>query len=560
MMVAFKSQIKTHVSLLKQISNYVNTKYNELMLDTKDIKLRYKRGLFNGIGTIWKTITGNLDASDGQYFNECIDKINRNEGNIEKLMKKQISVTTSVIKSFNSTLQKLKIDEETFNRDLVELGTSITNFSNQVDYFRIQIKTLDLCESLMESYTFIKDTLNDAINAVTFARLKILHGSIIKSSDLEDSLRQISNSLQRNHLPLPVSASTIAQYIDLIELDAYQSDTKIVFVLKIPLVDPSPYILYRLYPIPILDNRTGLYHTISTVNKYIARDDDSLFFITFQDINNCKSIDKSTKICSNVLPYPIDSDAICEAQLLRQQTKLPKTCRPSIFYANGYHVQSTHPNSWLITTSGPIPITVKCEGMDIVTHIVEFNSVVSLGPTCNAFIGSTRIQAKPPPNRSSKESSFSSNPAPVLIPYTCCEQLPEKHRLPKLKPLRINELDVEDLNMAEHSLNQYSEQLEQLINQPFIEKHMNWFTVTTIVLVILLITLYILCKCRKFSTPRISISTGNTDNNDFPVFSPKPVKSLRERFSRFVPRRRPSIRLGEDVEETQPNVSRSTAC
>lgn len=94
--------------------------------------------------------------------------------------------------------------------------------------------------------------------------------------DLIDSLKQISHSLHKNKLPLTVYTSSIAKYIDIIELEAYQSDSKVVFVLKIPLVDPETYTLYHSYPIMIPDNRTGFQHIISTIQKYIARDDDSM--------------------------------------------------------------------------------------------------------------------------------------------------------------------------------------------------------------------------------------------------------------------------------------------
>nr|CAI5852430.1 unnamed protein product [Callosobruchus analis] len=185
-MVAFKAETQTHSSLLKQISNHINTKYEELMSSTKNYDLRQKRGIFNGLGTVWKLITGNLDATDGQYFSSifiCIDKITNDEHNIEGLMQKQTSVTTSVIKSFNSTIQKLHIDEETFNKDIIEIQNLVIEISDNLAFYQAQVKVLDLCESLMESYSFIKDSLNDMLKAVTFAQLKILHGSIIKPSD-----------------------------------------------------------------------------------------------------------------------------------------------------------------------------------------------------------------------------------------------------------------------------------------------------------------------------------------------------------------------------------------
>ena len=126
---------------------------------------------------------------------------------------------------------------------------------------------------------FLESYINDILNAITFARVKILHSSIITPLDLITSLQEISRSLIKNNLPLPTYSSNIAQYLEIIELDAYQSDAKVTFVLKIPLTNPETYTLYHLYPIPILDNRTGLHHILPTTEKYIARDDDSLLYI-----------------------------------------------------------------------------------------------------------------------------------------------------------------------------------------------------------------------------------------------------------------------------------------
>ena len=77
--------VRTHVSLISQISTSVNEKYFEIMTNTRKYIYREKRGIFNGIGTLWKSITGNLDASDGEYFNDCINKISRDEYEIENL-------------------------------------------------------------------------------------------------------------------------------------------------------------------------------------------------------------------------------------------------------------------------------------------------------------------------------------------------------------------------------------------------------------------------------------------------------------------------------------------
>lgn len=84
----------------------------------------------------------------------------------------------------------------------------------------------------MTSFLYLEESLDDILNAVAFARLKMLHNSIINPMDLVNSLQQIPQSLQKYILPLPIQYSTIAKYIDLIVLEAFQLDAKIIFAIK----------------------------------------------------------------------------------------------------------------------------------------------------------------------------------------------------------------------------------------------------------------------------------------------------------------------------------------
>lgn len=526
----FKPQIKTHFSLLTQIANSLGLKYTEAFEDTAK---RYKRGLINGLGSIFKSITGNLDSSDGEYYTECINKISKDEFELEKLMKNQISVTTSVIKNFNATIQKLQIDEETFNEDLVKIRSTLYNISSDMGFFQAQLKFLELCETLTESYTFLQSELNDVLNAITFARLKIMHTSIITPKDLIISLEQISKTLTKDNIPLPIAYTNVAKYFNIIELSAFQSDSKIIFVLKIPLIEPENYVLYRLFPIPIIENRTGLHHVILANQKFIARDDDSMLYVAFDNLNLCKELNTYTQICSGVLPLPIDGSSICEAQLLRSSFQLPKVCHTTLIFATGYNVQELKTNSWLIMTCEQVPVTIKCINRDVVSKIVNTNSILKLQPECSAFIGSTRVRSK---LLVSDEKNITYRNHPVVIPFQCCDNLPTKVYLPDLKPIKLSKIDTEELGIAQHKLDQYSEELDRMMKQPFVNKHISWFTYFTIAIVILLVTLYILHKCRR-KTNRISITAGPGNP------PPPPDRKGIPIFRRFLsPRRRPSVR------------------
>lgn len=540
-MAAFKAEIKTHYSLLNQISQSLNLKYEEVYADTK-LGYRSKRGLINGVGSFWKAISGNLDSSDGEYFNECIDKISRDESELENLMKNQITVTTSVIKSFNSTIQKLQIDEATFNEDIKDIEKTIYDITDNLSFIGAKLKTLELCESLMESYIFLEATLDDILNSITFARLRIIHTSIITPKDLVNSLQDISHSLRKNNLPLPVTITTVSSYLDLIELEAYQTESKVVFVLRIPLIDPETYTLYRLSPIPIPDKRTGLYHMLQTSQKYIAKDDDSLLYIPLRNLDPCKNIEPHVKLCTGILPTPLDNTAICEAQLLRHPMEVPESCQSSIILAENYNVQELATNLWLIAISKPVPITVKCVDQEPASTIIKVNSLLKLQPGCGAFVGSTRIHSK---SLASNHKSVTYKTQAIEVPYECCAHIPSKKEALHLKPLKLNKLDTEDLNIANHKLSQYSEELDRMMKQPFVSKHISWFTYLTIAAIIALVILYIFCKCRRRRSARISIMAPSPPGPPGP-----PGAKFKNPFApRLFPRRRPSAQ-NEELQES----------
>ncbi|XP_050314503.1 uncharacterized protein LOC126748980 [Anthonomus grandis grandis] len=400
----------------------------------------------------------------------------------------------------------------------------------------------------MESYSFLENSLNDLLNAIAFARLKMLHSSIITPKDLINALQEISQTLRKNNLPLPTYSSSVTQYIDIIGLEAYQTDTRIVFILKIPLVEPETYTLYHLYTTPIFDNRTEFHHVIPTHQKYIAQNDDSMLYISLSNMKNCKPLAIHQKICSDVLPYPIDSEAICEAQLLKGPSHLPKTCQVSLLLAQGYNVKEIDLNLWLITVSNPLPITIKCEGKEVKTIIIQINSLLKLQPYCNGFVGVTRIQAKRIIDR---DQNVTYKNHQVMVPYKCCQNIPEKIKIPDLKPIKLNNLDIEDLNIAQHQLDQYSEELEKIMRKPFIEKHQSWFIISLMTLISVLIGLYVLIKCRRRRRLLPSISMGPTDD-DFPSPSrPHPKVSTRLKLSRILARRRPSIHPEDDEEDNE---------
>lgn len=77
---SFRTDVQTHDSLLLQISNSSKENFSEVLIGTKDLDI-------DDEGTLFKVTTGNLDASDVEYFTSSINKLNQGQLEVENLLK-----------------------------------------------------------------------------------------------------------------------------------------------------------------------------------------------------------------------------------------------------------------------------------------------------------------------------------------------------------------------------------------------------------------------------------------------------------------------------------------
>lgn len=73
---------------------------------------RSRRGLFNGLGTIAKAITGNLDDNDGQQINRILGLFQNNQYNLEKQIEMQYTENNNIIQEFNNTVKNIEHNQQ----------------------------------------------------------------------------------------------------------------------------------------------------------------------------------------------------------------------------------------------------------------------------------------------------------------------------------------------------------------------------------------------------------------------------------------------------------------
>ena len=117
-------ELKTYINILKFNCEQLSNKIKILTSH------RSKRGIINGLGTIVKTFTGNLDAEDGRRYDEMFEKINRNMNILQNQNYETVSLNKKMISKFNVQLENIKHNERNLKDQIIEIKKAIVSNNN----------------------------------------------------------------------------------------------------------------------------------------------------------------------------------------------------------------------------------------------------------------------------------------------------------------------------------------------------------------------------------------------------------------------------------------------
>lgn len=239
----YTSHFANHIKIIDNIKNDIYERFNVLNFS----KSRNKRGLINALESIFKSITGNLDYEDGDRFESIIKQLEKKQNTLNKNINKEYSLSIEIINNFNKTLQDLYFNQHTITARLLEAASTIKQKIVAIINIHNIAMTLNEIHFIYEEAQKVLDRLH---NAITFTRLKILHPSVINTKDLFNSLTKLQKILSTENLHFEVSYENLNSFIKLMTTDCYIYNSKITFILNIPLFNQIKFNLYKLYAIP----------------------------------------------------------------------------------------------------------------------------------------------------------------------------------------------------------------------------------------------------------------------------------------------------------------------
>ncbi|KAF9423426.1 hypothetical protein HW555_001235 [Spodoptera exigua] len=369
---------ETIVDHLRHELNHL-TDYNSMLLTQHT---RPKRGYFDGVGKLARTLFGVLDVDFAEKYEKDIEKLQSNDDYLLQLMKNQ----TLIVEAENNIIKRNTVfmnkQFETLHAYMNKTCSDITRIENRAQ----MLFTINDVNSAAVTSTLILSDLNRISEMLINALANIYRGHLdthlFPANQLIEQLNIISGRLPQG-LSLPVKdiQSELTTIYDLIHVRARITNNYMLFEIHVPLLSDEDYQIYRVIPIPFL--RQGQLKIIQPSASFIAINFIKNSFITMedQDMRQCNSYGEDQFICNLHSPVynMINKDAPCEAQIFNQQDSV--SCILNDVTCKETWTKLHKPNMWLFTLCNKQLMRVICSDQ-VTPTVINGTGVISLKSKC----------------------------------------------------------------------------------------------------------------------------------------------------------------------------------
>lgn len=373
----YLKELHNSLALLQFIQQRVETNLNQVLPHPN----RLKRGLINGIGSIFKGITGNLDASDGIRYDELIKKLQINQQNIQNSVISQGNVVVSAIQKFNKTVVQLYENDKLIEAKLNEVLPHVTEINNG----RACVFLKEIINEMTHMYEIIDAILQEATNSLVFARTGMMHPSIISVKELYSELKNMEGKLSTKRIPIPITAENMPIFEEIIDIECFIVNNKIMYILHVPIVREEVFNYFHLYAIPMLAN--DQFKVVIPQNKFMVL--SQLYFAHYDE--KCKLMKPNLYLCNKNHVKLVSKDIPCEVRLLNEGEKLLACKQTRIEISKLVIEQMDETDKWIVVCPKETLIHTSCPGATTETKKLLGTYILDFPPGCQIDIDGKTI-------------------------------------------------------------------------------------------------------------------------------------------------------------------------
>lgn len=313
-------ELETLKSRIKRIN------VRRLLLNQLLGKNRYKRGAFNFVGSISKTLFGTLSEGDLDYVNHELDQLYSQNKLLKMSLQNQTKVIRTILNSAAHDVDSLFLK----NKNIIDSYNKLANKTNEnieniVMANQVTIMTVVISE-LSEDISLLIDAINDGKHG-------IIHPQILPPTTLIEGFKQFEEENNEKH-GIQLVEENYQYLIDISEITVLLINNKLVYSIQMPILEKEIYKINHLIPIP-LRKGDNFITVIPNENYVMINDQRTLYIPTSEtDLSYCKLLG-ITKICKRKNPsYLLAETKSCETQLIKNSVKIinNKMCQINVIF------------------------------------------------------------------------------------------------------------------------------------------------------------------------------------------------------------------------------------
>lgn len=462
------------------------------------LNLRQKRSLIDGLGTIIKSITGNLDANDAQKYDNAISQLSSNQNEIKILVKEQVTLLQKSIDNFDNHTRTLKHNQLVLESRILQIENEMKKFEIEKMNKHYYYLTHIVSSQIMMSYQIIYNSLEKLEMAITFSKLNILHNSMIDPIELLNEIKKIVKYLDQNKLPFEPTLENIVILEEIIEIKAFSKGNKLIFMLNVPIVENKYYNYYHLYTLPVMYKNN--FSAVLPYSKYLLLDDTSYVFSNVK----CKNIINNF-LCAEITPVKIKNIEPCEIKILQYSQNL-STCEMIPVLINDIKIQKLEKNFWLIITKDQIIVNQKCKN-EINKIPLKGTFLLELDINCEIEIGNVKLK-----NFKEYDEIYEN----IVVPKLYIDEIKINYTTRNIKPIELKNINLDETVKIKHALEIQKTNLNNIKTLSSFHSEISIWTVLLYAL-LLIAFLCILYKIYKQKFKKIQIVQKPLENPGFPL-------------------------------------------
>lgn len=203
---------------------------------------RSKRGLANFVGDISKTLFGTLTESDLKLINSDMDTLFKDNSKLASIIGNHTKILKMILDS-SSTSYQMSLAQEDKERSIARNLSTGINKNLQENYINSKLLLITL---LIDELNEDIDTLMNAINS---GKHGIVHPQILTPTILKDTIKEFEN-IKRTRYHFDNTEDNYQHLIDISTLTAVARKGNLIYIIKLPILEPEEGVLTRIIPIP----------------------------------------------------------------------------------------------------------------------------------------------------------------------------------------------------------------------------------------------------------------------------------------------------------------------